>query len=78
MSTVIGREPRYRTRRRRRLDRPSRPPVLRRRCARQRTLAPRSGALRCGLRVEKAPQNASLPACLIEAEVDVSTQNDGI
>ena len=27
---------------------------------------------------KKTPQNASLPACLIEDEVDVSTKNDGI
>ena len=45
---------------------------------RQRTLAPRSGALRCGLRVGKTPKNASLPACLIEGEVDVNTKNDRI
>jgi len=41
-------------------------------------LAPRSGALRCGLWVEKRPQNASLPACLTEGEVVVRTKNDRI
>ena len=73
------------TRSRRRVDRPAvrtRPATDRRRRGAgvrvSAPFAPRSGALRCGLRVEKTPQNASLPACLIGDEVDVSTKNDGI
>ena len=52
--------------------------VLRSRCARQRTRAPRSGALWCGQLVAKKGKIARLPACLIEGEVDVSTKNDRI
>ena len=62
----------------RRIGRSDRPLVLRSRCARQRTRAPRSGALWCGQLVAKKGKIARLPACLIGAEVDVSTKNDRI
>ena len=52
--------------------------VLRSRCARQRTRAPRSGALWCGQLVAKKGKIARLPACLIGGEVDSSTKNDRI
>ena len=41
--------------------------------ARERSCPPRSGGLWCGLLVPKKGQNAGLPACLIGAEVDLST-----
>ena len=62
----------------RRIGRSDRPLVRRSRCARQRTRAPRSGALWCGQLVAKKGKIARLPACLIEGEVDLSTKNDRI
>ena len=62
----------------RRIGRSDRPLVRRSRGARQRTRAPRSGALWCGQLVAKKGKIARLPACLIGGEVDVSTKNDGI
>ena len=46
--------------------------------ARQCSCPPRSGGLWCGLLVPKKGENAGLPACLIGAEVDLSTKNDRI
>ena len=46
--------------------------------ARQCSHPPRSGGLWCGLLVPKKVQNAGLPACLIEGEVDPSSKNDRI
>ena len=62
----------------RRIGRSDRPLVRRSRCARQRTGAPRSGALWCGQLAAKNGKIARLPACLIGAEVDLSTKNDRI